>query len=196
VDGAVLAACGAALGVYMADLVTLSRSIDLEDVAAAGLGAATGVWWAERPFGRTGMAVACAAVIALLLNQWAPFRFSADVQEFGLTPFLAYAVAHPSQAVSEGLLKLQLGFAVAFVGWAGSRSPKVRTLARWAGLFAVVEIGQIFLPGRYSDITDLLFLSAGALVGSVTRGLFQFELESYEAMRAESPSRRVRIHRD
>jgi VanZ family protein len=196
VDGAVLAACGAALGVHVADLVTLSRSIDLGDVAAAGLGAATGVWWAERPFGRTGMAVACAAVIALLLNQWAPFRFSADAQEFGLTPFLAYAEAHPSQAVSEGLLKLQLGFAAAFVGWAGSRSPKVRSLARWAGLFAVVEIGQIFLPGRYSDVTDLLFLSAGALVGSVTRGLFQFELESYEAMRAESPSRRVRIHRD
>jgi VanZ family protein len=191
VDGAVLAACGAVLGVHMADLLTLSRSIDLGDVAAAGLGAATGVWWAEWPFGRAGMAVACAAVVALLLDQWAPFRFSADAHEFGLTPLLAYTSARPSQAVSEALLKLQLGFAVAFVGGVGSRPARARSLARWVGLCAGVEVGQIFLPGRYADVTDLLLLSGGALAGLATRDLFQVE-----ATRKLSRADRVRRPRD
>jgi VanZ family protein len=192
VDGAVLAACAAALGVYMADLATLSRSIDIGDVAAAGLGAATGVWWAERPFRRTGMAVAGAAVIALLLNQWAPFRFSADTQELGLTPFLAYALVRPSQAVSEALLKLQLGFAVAFVGWVGSRPTRVTSLARWVGLCAVVELGQIFLPARYPDVTDFLLLSAGVVAGVSARQMFQLERDSADAMRVESRARRFK----
>jgi VanZ family protein len=191
VDGAVLVACGAALSVHMADLVTLSRSIDLGDVAAAGLGAATGVWWAERPFGRSGVAVACAAVIALLLNQWAPFRFSADAQEVGLTPFLAYASARPSQAVSEALLKLQLGFAVAFAGGLSRRPARARSLAGWVGMCAVVEVGQTFLPGRYADITDVLLLSAGTLAGLVTRDLFHAERDSDEARGVASRMDRV-----
>jgi VanZ family protein len=189
-DGAVLAACGAVLGVHMADLFTLSRSIDLGDAAAAGLGAATGAWWAEWPFGRAGIAVACAAVVALLLDQWAPFRFSADAHAFGLTPLLAYTSGRPSQAV-EALLKLQLGFAVAFVGGVGSRPARARSLARWVGLCAVVEVGQIFLPGRYADVTDLLLLSGGALAGLATRDLFQVE-----ATRKLSGADRVRRRGD
>ena len=137
------------------------------------------------------MAVAGAAVVALLLDQWAPFRFSADAHEFGLTPLLAYTSARPSQAVSEALLKLQLGFAVAFVGGVGSRPARARSLARWVGLCAGVEGGQIFLPGRYADVTDLLLLAGGALAGLATRDLFQVE-----ATRKLSRADRVRRPRD
>jgi hypothetical protein len=148
-------------------------------------------WLTCWPFGRAGIAVACAAVVALLLDQWAPFRFSADAHEFGLTPLLAYTSGRPSPAVSEALLKLQLGFAVAFVGEVGSRPARARSLARWVGLCAGVEVGQIFLPGRDADVTDLLLLSGGALAGLATRDLFQVEA-THKLSRAD----RVRRPRD
>ena len=99
--------------------------------------------------------------------------------------------SRPSQAVSEALLKLQLGFAVTFVGGVGRRPARARSLARWVGLCAGVEVGQIFLPGRYADVTDLLLLSGGALAGLATRDLFQVE-----ATRKLSRADRVRRPRD
>jgi VanZ family protein len=190
-EAALLLACGITLAVQLADVAVLTHAVDLGEVAAAGLGAAMGAWWAERPASRRGVAVAAAAVVALVLDQWAPFQFSAKPQAFGLLPFQSYLLARPSQALSEGLLKLQLGFAVAFVGWRGRRPAKLHAL-QWIGLAALVEAGQIFLAGRYADVTDVIIVSAGALIGLGGRSIFEPEREALAAAPTVRRSQRVR----
>ncbi len=191
VDAAVLVGCGLALAVSLAGLMTALGAIDLADIAAAGLGAAAGVWWAEWPVRPSGRAIGLAAVIALVLNQWAPFRFSTGAQGFSLVPFQSYVMAQPSQAVHEGLLKLQLGFALAFVGGFGPTRTRLAGLVWWVGVCAGVEVGQMFVAGRYADVTDVLFLSSGALAGLATRGVFQEERETYEQAPADARRRRA-----
>jgi VanZ family protein len=194
-DAAVLVACGVTVAVHLADFATLTRPVDLGDVAAAGLGGATGVWWAERPVGVRGAVVALAAMLALLIDQWAPFRFSAAPQPFGLRPFQAYLLTTPSQAVNEGLLKLLLGFAVAFVGWLGGRRAPLPLLLQWIAFALVVEAGQMFVAGRYADISDVLIVSAGALAGVTGRLLFEPEREAGGPVRTVHRTRRSRGER-
>ncbi len=191
VDAAVLVGFGLALAVSLAGLMTALGAIDLADISAAGLGTATGVWWAEWPLRPRGRAIGFAAVIALLLDQWAPFRFSTGAQAFSLVPFQSYVMAQPSQAVHEGLLKLQLGFALAFVGGFGPTRTRLAGLVWWVGICAGAEVGQMFVAGRYADVTDVLFLSSGVLAGLATRGIFQEEREAYEQAPADSRRRRT-----
>jgi hypothetical protein len=191
-DMAVLVACGVTVGVHLADFATLTRPVDLGDVAAAGLGGATGVWWAERPGGGRGAVVAVAAMMAFLIDQWAPFRFSTAVQPFGVRPFQAYLLTTPSQAVNEGLLKLQLGFAVAFVGRLGGRHAPLPLFLQWIVFALVVEAGQMFVAGRYADVSDVLIVSAGALAGVMGRLLYEPEREAASPVRTVHRTRRSR----
>jgi hypothetical protein len=55
-----------------------------------------------------------------------------------------------------------------------------------------VELGQIFLPARYPDVTDFLLLSAGVVAGVSARRMFQLERDSADAMRVESRARRFK----
>jgi glycopeptide antibiotics resistance protein len=180
-DAAILIGCGFTLGVYGAGLLTESGSIDVAAIGAAGLGAASGAWWAERAAGPRDRVIAFAAIAALLIDQWAPFRLSSEPQPFTMLPLLSYLRAAAPAAISEVLLKLQLGFAAAFAA-GGFRAPtqfRWSNLLRWIAGFAIVEFGQVFLSGRFADVTDVVLLSSGAAMGLVVRGLFHRERAAY-----------------
>jgi VanZ family protein len=173
VDAAILAGCGLALSVQAAGLTTISGSFDVAAISAAGLGAAAGAWWVERPAGYVG----ALAVGALLVDQWAPFQFAATPQTFSAVPLLSYVLASPSQAVSEVLLKLLLGFATAFAATLSLARAELewKHVAWWVAVCVAIEAGQLFLPGRFADVTDVLLLTSGAAAGLATHAVFQHE---------------------
>ncbi len=173
-DRAVLTGIGLVLAVHIVSLGTVSGSIEIAEIAAAGLGAAVGAMWAEQPF-RARPVLGIAAIAAVLVDQWAPFRFSVHPQAVGLTPFLAYIMAAPVDATREALFKLQLGFAVAFAASLGSATGGISRLVWWGALCVAIEGGQVFLPGRYADVTDVALLFSGVLAGLATHHLFRRE---------------------
>ena len=117
-----------------------------------------------------------------LLYNWSPFDFqlSGDVigpripMIFG-TPFYSYYQNPETKAVDELLVKIALGVPIGmFLGWwirgtpAGYRRLIVATASVLTAIFvAVVEAGQILLPTRYPDNTDILLGLAGVLAGSL-----------------------------
>jgi glycopeptide antibiotics resistance protein len=70
----------------------------------------------------------------------------------------------------KAMLALPLG-ALLYISWPdrGQRYvPRLRALLAMAGGFAlllVIELGQVFLPSRLPDITDVILGTAGILVG-------------------------------
>ena len=189
-DAAILTGCGVTLAVYFGGLLTVSGTVDFAAIGAAGLGAAVGVWWAERRSRLLNVAAAAAALGALAIDQWAPFTFSATARPMALLPLASYLSTSAADAVSQALLKLQLGFAAAFaIG--GLVPPSSYCWTRAAvciAACAVVEAGQMFLPGRFPDVTDLLILSIGAVVGLATATVFEADRNARTHVDAERGS--------
>ena len=186
-DAAILTGCGVTLAVYFGGLLTVSGTVDFAAIGAAGLGAAVGVWWAERRSRLLNVAAAAAALGALAIDQWAPFTFSATARPMALLPLASYLSTSAADAVSQALLKLQLGFAAAFaIG--GLVPPSSYCWTRAAvciAACAVIETGQMFLPGRFPDVTDLLILSIGAAAGLATATVFEADRNARTHVDAE-----------
>lgn len=110
-----------------------------------------------------------------------------------LLPLVSYLTTSASDAVSQALLKLQLGFAAAFAS--GCLVPP--SASRWTcaavcvAACAVVEAGQMFLPGRYSDVTDVLILWVGTVAGLATATLFEADRDA----RTSTPNSGIRGRR-
>ncbi len=192
-DAAILIGCGVTLAVFFAGFLTVSGTVDFAAMGAAGLGAAVGVWWAERRSSVLNAAVAVAALGALAIDQWSPFTFSSTPRPMSLLPLVSYLTTSASDAVSQALLKLQLGFAAAFAS--GCLVPP--SASRWTcaavcvAACAVVEVGQMFLPGRYSDVTDVLILWVGTVAGLATATLFEADRDA----RTSTPNSGIRGRR-
>ena len=95
----------------------------------------------------------------------APVRFAACL---GLLAIVALSLVPVEWRPSTGLAKeLEHGIAYCFIAVVLT----VAGLARWPRILAVVvlaaalELGQVFVPGRDSNLTDFLVSAAGALLG-------------------------------
>lgn len=176
-------------------LFVFTRVTDVTDVLTAALGAGFGVWLTRgramaSPSGGTRPevarllpALACAALwgLALLWVFWFPFDFRGDggwlkprLALLWRVPFQAYYFGTEYRAATSLMQKVlffaPLGVAFAFAA-AAARSRLTRALVQAAavlaliGLPALIEAGQIALPGKNPDPTDWMLAVLGGSLG-------------------------------
>jgi VanZ family protein len=148
--------------------------------------------WRDMPGDRLRVVRVCgvlamAAWLVLLIGQaWHPFDFqlTSDIVNRRLTraslvPFVFYYgyasyVLSPLQAVHEGLLHFLMAVPLGLLprlAWGTSREPQNRQLQRLAITLAAttsligIELGQMFLPTRFPDVTDVLIGTIGVIAG-------------------------------
>jgi glycopeptide antibiotics resistance protein len=168
-----LGGCGAALGVWLA----ASRVRVAEPIAAARarpqpvrspIPALLGV------FGWSGV---------LGFYHWKPFDFTFEagqvrdrLNQVSLMPLRGYEFGTGIDVLAQAMVKAGLAFPLGFFlgSWLSrwwreeSYGPTLRMvagLALAAGVLGTIEVGQIFLPGRVPDITDVLIGCLGAAGG-------------------------------
>jgi glycopeptide antibiotics resistance protein len=170
------------LGIWLG-VELMARYAVLPDRPAAGEG---------RVMGRRAMAaVACsfAWTGVLAFYHWKPFAFDLTpahvrerMQQMSLLPLRQYQFETGAQLLAQALLKgglgIPLGLCLAF-GTAGMwRDARHGETLRW-GLalsvgvlvFGVIEAGQLFLPQRIPDVTDVIWGTLGTAAGVGIAGL-------------------------
>jgi glycopeptide antibiotics resistance protein len=203
-----------------AQLFVFSRVFDLTDVLTGAAGVAIGVWIGRR-VRSAGVSSATAShpvmalaglaawTLVLLVRHWYPFDFTLDLDlararlpELMTVPFSAYYSANPFAALNDAAEKLMLAVPVGALLWLLVRPGTAETsrlarrlalLALSALFFLAFEIGQVFLPGRYPDITDVIVGVAGTALGMVLASRWrsasatEAALKSRPAGRPEKP---------
>jgi glycopeptide antibiotics resistance protein len=185
----------AALGLEIAQFFVHSRVTDSTDILTAAAGGGLGAVLGGRLLGRPGRAVpggrvppwgwlggallGWSLVVAALF--WYPFDFLGDaaraktrLELFWRVPFHSYYYGTEFRAVTEVLHKVLFFAPLGVLLALGRRRlprglpPGVYALAAGAvivGLPLVVELGQVLLPGKLPDSTDLLLETSGGLLG-------------------------------
>jgi glycopeptide antibiotics resistance protein len=189
-----------------AQLFLVSRTADTTDVIVGACGVLAGAWVAlrgeanlsqtARPSGRVRLwPVAALAVwiVVLLARHWSPFDFRADGgfirQRLPLLfriPFYGYYWGNPLNALAEASTKVLLGVPVgALLQWVyvpvsrGGRALQACAIVLVSlALFTTVELGQVLLPSRFPDQTDIYLGTAGACVGLLAIRLVTRRAES------------------
>ncbi len=175
-------------------LLVFSRVTDVTDLlaAAVGGGAVAALWAARSPARAPGSARGWRAPTlwwlgfflwagALVMIFWYPFDFVLDARtaskrlwSFTRVPFLTYYYGSEFNALTQ-LLRKTLFFAPLGICTAGALA-RLREggLSRLAGLIAGIlvgsvalgiELGQVLLPGKVADLTDLGLATIGGLAG-------------------------------
>jgi glycopeptide antibiotics resistance protein len=179
------------ISMELAQVIVISRTADIMDVVTGTIGAVAGVVGASifmhvptvrEPLDRrrfwavAGLLLSLAAYAAYNLS---PFDFArpADVAErvsmLFQIPFYSYYVGPELESLSGAMLKVLLGVPVGvFCGLAVlpllKVYPRVVTLVAVAGgvvFFFAVEAGQVLLPSRYPDTTDVVIAASGLWLG-------------------------------
>lgn len=179
----------AAAIVETAQLFVYSRVTDITDVLLAGFGAAIGAClavYSTKPMEllaetRTGFwySIWCVWALSILSVFWFPYNFQRDGASFetawaalSRVPFFMLYQGSEFQAVNEMLRKFGF-FLPGGIFWGvalhqsvgkNGKSTKVGWLAL-ISLACVVESGQLFLPQKFSDITDVLIMAFGGVFG-------------------------------
>jgi VanZ family protein len=191
---------GAAITIIeAAQVFVISRTADSADalvafagvlagvaIAAAIVPAAGGAAPRRRPL-TWSLAGLGAAVSVYVAYNWSPFDFVVSVATFHerlpafwRPPFYAYYQNSELKAVGDTLIKLAMSAPLGFFWalWCGRRLGGFQRAAFVAGLAGVVvfativELGQVLLPSRYPDMTDVLLASAGFVIGhAIARAL-------------------------
>ncbi|MEO7273221.1 MAG: VanZ family protein [Vicinamibacterales bacterium] len=184
---------GAALvaGLEVAQIFIVSHAADITDVLGGCIGVGLGVAIARRLLParhevRSRPVAAASRGAALLLGcwvlvvvvyHWMPYDFSTDrgmirgkIAGLSFVPFAGYAPGSDLNALNDVLAKLglaaPLGVLAAFVQRRGRPIFTLASaLACFAALFVLVESGQLFLPTRSPDPTDVATGIAGAMAG-------------------------------
>ena len=187
--------------VEVAHVFLRSHSAIATDALCGALGVGLGVWiatqvlpHAEETFasppsrGVSAPAVALFAVWCAVLcgYHWLPYDFvvaSTDIRRklarVSLLPFAGYGAGSYLNAFNDLLVKaslaIPLGVTAAFVD---RRPPSPVRTAGWllvgVGVFGMLEFGQLFLPTRIPDPTDVLVGAAGMYLGlRLGRSLWQ-----------------------
>ncbi len=164
-----------AIAAEASQLFIRSRTPDATTVLWAGLGGAVGAGLVARAAGREARRWAGPALLiwlaAALLEGLSPGRFAwPDPEDFSwlqLLPFIHYFLRTNiyalADAVMQALVYLPAGFLVALRG--GSR-PIRSALIFGLAAAGVVEAGQILLPARVADVTDVALGGLGAALGA------------------------------
>jgi glycopeptide antibiotics resistance protein len=150
--------------------------------------AVVGGWAVGR---RTLAAVACSVAWSgvLAFYHWKPFAFDLTpahvrerLQQMSLLPLRQYQFETGAQLLAQATLKVGLGIplglclavATADAWREASHGETLRwTLALLMGVlvFGVIEVGQLFLPQRVPDVTDVLWGTIGTAAGLRIAGL-------------------------
>jgi glycopeptide antibiotics resistance protein len=187
---AILASICVVAMVEMCQVVVMSRVADVSDILTGAAGAAIGACLAARLSGsastpvrgRSLTAPAGLAVSVLLytLSSWSPFDFTWSKTlleqrwpELMQVPFYAYYARSEIQASADFVAKFCLTLPVGlFTGIVISRTHHelrrlhlVTASILAAILFVTIEVGQIFLPSRFPDVTDVLIGMLGFGLG-------------------------------
>jgi glycopeptide antibiotics resistance protein len=184
-------ALGAVLGLELLQVFVASRTADVNDLLAGGVGAAAGIALASRSSQRrlagvppraermqtwalAGLVAWCAVLAAY---HWRPFDVRLDgamvrarFAALAWTPFAGYRTGNDLGALTQLVVKASLGAPLGVLcGLAARCAGRWRQLATCGLLSAValatVEAGQLFLPSRAADPTDVLVGWAGAVAG-------------------------------
>jgi glycopeptide antibiotics resistance protein len=176
-------------------LLVYSRVSDITDILTSMIGAGIGVWlsryWraknpeTERADGHTaqwlGMAGVLAWLVVLAVVFWYPFNFNLDrtflrlrLDMFDRVPFYSYYYGTEFRAVTEVLHKVlffaPLGILLALMGLP-IRSQSFRRLFSVFSVAAIlmtaviIELGQVALPDKSPDSTDIVLETLGGFAG-------------------------------
>ena len=179
--------------VEAAQIFIRSHTADMTDVLFGLLGVAGGVWLGRRAFlhrqaiaALPPRAVSVRALLVLLLwgalmaaYHWQPYDFTFDAElikakldRMSLVPFSGYWSGSELNTFRNVLVKLAVSIPFGIIAsyamdvWRASRAVAI---AAWivlaAGVFAVLEAGQLLLPSRTADPTDVFISVAGAATG-------------------------------
>ena len=128
-----------------------------------------------------GIAALLVWIIVLVVRHWSPFDFAISramfesrVPQLYTVPFYHHYWSDYLHALDEALetvlLAVPVGLLLQFL-WPPAQSRAVRVvqllvfLMIAGGLFTVIEIGQVFVPSRVPDNTDILLAMVGTLIG-------------------------------
>jgi glycopeptide antibiotics resistance protein len=187
--GAMMASIAVLAALEACQVIVVSRVADVTDILTGGLGAAIGVWLAvstsrstvgtRRPWEIAFGGVAVSAVLYAIVN-WSPFDFLLSRTLFETrwpeliqVPFKAYYDDSEVRAIGDFAGKFGMAFPVGlFTGFlVESHQRQFRRLfflasaILAAGFFLTVEIGQIFLPSRFPDVTDVFIAMLAFVAG-------------------------------
>jgi len=176
--GAIRWACGLAGGLSLAilaiELAIPGREVAMTSVALAVAGSAIGaVPVARSAAGNAGRWINPALliwVLAVVMGAWNPPTFTWPVPPLWrlerVVPFWSYLVSRSladlADLVGEVLVFVPLGALLAARSW---RQSFAGAILIGLALGAMLEIGQLFLPSRTVDVTDVLSAAAGAGLG-------------------------------
>lgn len=172
-------------------VLSMSRTADVTDVIMGITGVIAGVvagrrWlWSDHPaaggrFRLWPLVALIAWVVALIVRHWSPFDFVASgdfvrsrIPAFLQVPFSGYYWGLAPAVLVDASTKLLMGIPVgAFLQLAWrptepwlSRLTALGAVVVSAGIFLVIELGQILLPSRFPDQTDVYIGTAGAVAG-------------------------------
>jgi len=179
-------------GMEGAQIFIASHAADATDVLCGSVGVALGVAAARRllppshavrdrplaPAGRGAALLLGCWILVVVLYHWMPFDFVADrgmirakIAALSLVPFSGYSAGSDLNALNDVLAKLglaaPLGVLAAFVYRRRSRPAFTIPIAlsSSSALFILIESGQLFLPSRSPDATDVAMGVFGALGG-------------------------------
>ncbi len=125
--------------------------------------------------------------VVLAVRHWAPFDFSIDpgfvkqrLPGLFQVPFRNYYAATPIDAGYEAMTKILLALPVGVLvqrlvglrrwfasGVRGAAGASLVVAALSSPIFVVLEIGQVLVPSRYPDGTDVLLGALGAAIGAL-----------------------------
>jgi VanZ family protein len=126
---------------------------------------------------------ACGWIVLLAFYHWKPFAFNTDLgqararlAEISWMPLRQYQWEAGVQMLSQALTKSGLGvpLGLCLSPLLGSRwvNAPSATRLRWMAcgaiavlVFGLLETGQVFLPDRFPDVTDVMLGCAGTFVG-------------------------------
>jgi glycopeptide antibiotics resistance protein len=175
----------------LAQVLVQSRTADTFDLIVNLTGMATGVWLVtltvsqqtgeqEQPGSLVPVAgLVCCAALYVAYN-WSPYAFTISAAMFRhrfeplmAPPFRGYYLNPDFKALGDILVKtaMTMPIGIFLERWLRfGRSPYRRLLMACAlvvaaGVFGAVELGQVFLPSRYPDDTDVLLAVGGVWLG-------------------------------
>jgi len=188
----------------LVQVLAASRTADVTDVIVGAMGVGVGFHLGSRgtSMPKAGavrlwpLAALAAWLVIVLARHWTPFDFVADgafmrkrLSMMLQPPFSSYYWGNPLNAFSEVVTKVLLAMPVGALlqlvwlpptaRWRTLQSVVIGLLS--AGIFLVVEVGQLMLPTRIPDQTDVFIGAAGALLGV---GLMRLVSRGTEASRS------------
>jgi glycopeptide antibiotics resistance protein len=175
-------------------LFVYSRFTDVTDIITGGVGGAIGFFLSQvtagrpatdrvrtdprpKPFPWLNSVLVIVYVGILVSLYWSPFNFTADkifiksrLKDISLVPFYSYYYTSEFHAMTEALRRFLffLPLGVMIERFCRNVFTKFRLILNFtllAFLAGGIEFGQVFLPGRYPDITDALIGLTGGMAG-------------------------------